>query len=326
MATMFIEKIKQTIKKFNLISKGDKILIAVSGGPDSLALLRVFFELHKALKLDLCVAHLDHMLREGSNKDRLFVENLAKKLGMNILSGQVDLKKCGQKGSLEEIARNIRMDFLFKIAQDTQCDAIALGHNLDDQAETVLMRLLRGAGLYGLCGIMPARTIRGHRIIRPLLEVSRKEIIGFLKKRKLVPLFDKTNLDDVYFRNKIRNRLIPLLEKEYNPNIKNVLANMAQVVSWEYDYLINVAQLKSQGLGKSMAIDKLLRLHPAIRRLIFRLAIRGLQGNMRRITFQHISEIEDLLLNRPLNSIVDLPKCISVAKKKKTLLFYRRNK
>jgi len=168
--------------------------------------------------------------------------------------------------------------------------------------------------------------MRGYRIIRPLLEVSRKEISAFLKKRKIVPLLDKTNLEDVFFRNKVRNKLIPFLEKGYNPNIKNVLANMAQIVNWEYDYLINIAERKNKDLGKSMAIDKLLRLHPAIRRLIFRLAIRGLQGSMRRITFQHISEIEDLVFHRPLHSVVDLPKGISVVKKRKNLLFYRRNK
>lgn len=337
---MILEKVKNTIKKYRLINKGDKIVIGVSGGPDSVALLYLLNALKKELKINLYIAHLDHLLRKDSYKDREFVEDLSKKLKIPITCGQINVKELAKIGSLEEIARNARLGFLFKIAKDIKADKIALGHNLDDQAETVLMRILRGTGLYGLSGILPQRNIGGYEIIRPLIEVKRIEIETFLKRKKIKPCIDASNLEDIYFRNKIRNKLLPLLEKEYNRNIKVVLSNMAESVGHDYDYLSRQAKCATDQLGRkingstlltinaersrSINLEKFLKLHPAIQKLVLRLNIARLQGNTRRITFQHIKEIEDLILNRPLQSIVDLPKGVSVVKKKKYLIFYHR--
>ena len=318
---MLLDKVRETTSKYRLINKGDKIVIGVSGGPDSLTLLKVLFKLSKEFKLEIYIAHLDHMLRKDSYKDREFVERLAKDMRLAVISGKVDVMRLAQKGSIEEIARNARLDFLFRVANKTRADAIALGHNLDDQAETVLMRLLRGTGLHGLSAMLPEKIICGHRIIRPLIEVSRKEIASFLKKTKLVPRIDKTNLDDAYFRNKVRNRLLPLLEKEYNPNIKEILANTAQVIGCDYDYLMGIARQKSEKLGKRIVTEKLLRLHPAMQRMVLRLAIARIQGGMRRITFKHIKEVEDLIYNRPIHSIVNLPQGVYVVKKNKFIHF-----
>jgi len=186
----------------------------------------------------------------------------------------------------------------------------------------VLMRIIRGAGLYGLSGILPKRNIFGYQIIRPLIEVRRQEIEGFLKRKKIKPRIDTSNLEDIYFRNRIRNRLLPLLEKEYNKNIKEVLSNMAESVGYDYDYLISVAERTMKGLKTKLNLNKLKRLHPAISRLVLRMSIVRVKGDTRRIVFQHIKELEDLIFNRPVNSIVDLPKGISVVKKKNYLSFY----
>jgi tRNA(Ile)-lysidine synthase len=322
---MLLEKIKNTIKKYRLIDKNDKIIVGVSGGPDSLALLYLLNNLKKELKISLHIAHLDHCLRKESHRDRKFVENLAGQLNLPVTVSCIDVKKIAkQGGSQEEIARNVRLNFLFKIAQKIKATKIALGHNLDDQAETVLMRILRGTGLFGLGAILPKRKISGFTVIRPLIEIKRRDIEVFLKKKGIKPRIDFSNQKDIYFRNKIRNRLLPLLEKEYNRNIKEMLSNLAESASLDYDYLNQITQKIVRKIQKRIVLDKFFKLHPALQRLLLRYWIAKLKGNTRRITFQHIREIEDLIFFRPINSIVDLPEGVSVVKKKKSLVFIRK--
>lgn len=323
---MILDKVKDTIKKYKLLEKNDKVVIGVSGGPDSVAMLYLLNSLRKELKIGLHIAHLDHMLREDSYKDKEFVQGLAQKLKLPITTTQINVKELAKKGSPEEVARNARLGFLFKVAKDIKATKIALGHNLDDQAETVLMRILRGTGLYGLSGILPKRDIAGFQVIRPLIEVRRQEIERFLEKKKISPRIDTSNLEDIYFRNKLRNKLLPLLEKGYNRNIKEVLSNMAESIGYDYDYLIQVANRSVRQLKPKINLKKFLKLHPAIQRLVLRISIAKVKGDMRRLTFKHIKEIEDLILNRPVNSIVDLPKGVSVKKEKNSLSFYRRIK
>ncbi|MFH1198817.1 MAG: tRNA lysidine(34) synthetase TilS [Candidatus Omnitrophota bacterium] len=321
---MIQEKLNKTISSYNLFNEGDRVVAGVSGGPDSVALLYLLNDLKKVLGLKLYVAHLDHMLRRGSSKDAEFVKKLAQKLGLPAIIGQINVKRIAQKGSIEEIARNARLGFLFRVAKENKARKIALAHNMDDQAETVLMRILRGSGLYGLAGILPKRKLCGFEIVRPLIEISRKEIEAFLRRKKISVRIDPSNLQDIYFRNKIRNKLLPLLQKEYNKNIKEVLANMGQSAGFDYDYLAQIAESKSKGMRKRLSIAKLLKMHPALRRLIIRQAIKNAQGSTRRINFQHIKEIEDLLANRPDGAIVNLPKNTCVVKKKPYLNFYIR--
>jgi len=357
---MILDKVREAIKKYRLIVKNDRIVVGVSGGPDSVVLLYILNALKKELRFSIHIAYLDHMLRTDSYKDKAFVEGLAKRLKIPITCAQINVKELAKKGSLEEIARNARLGFLFKVAKDIKAKKIALGHNLDDQAETVLMRILRGAGLSGLTGILPKREIADFQIIRPLIEVRRREIEAFLKKKKIKPCLDTSNLEDIYFRNRIRNRLLPLLEREYNQNIKGVLSNMAESVGCDYDCLNRLTYKAMKRMGakingstlpirltsfaqgsvlkrsrrtltinaqasRSINLKKFLKLHPAIQRMVLRLAITRVKGDTRRITFQHIKELEDLILNRPVNSVVDLPKGVSVIREKKYLSFYRRN-
>jgi tRNA(Ile)-lysidine synthase len=262
------------------------------------------------------------MLRDDSASDLKYVQDLCNRLKIPLNSARINIRSLTKKGSLEEAARNARLDFFFKTAKTIKAAAIALGHNLDDQAETVLMRILRGSGLAGLSGILPKRNILGFRVIRPLIEVNRKEIEAFLKKRKIRARIDSTNSKHIYFRNKIRHKLLPLLETEYSPNIKELLANMAESVALDYDYLARVTEKIAKRSKTSFSLDKLDSLHPALNRLIFRGAIASLKGDTRRITFQHIREIEDLLLNRPSGSIVNLPRNVCARKKKDRLEFY----
>jgi tRNA(Ile)-lysidine synthase len=321
---MILEKVKDAVKKYGLLNKNDTILIGVSGGPDSVALLHILNSLKNEFKLKLHIAHFDHMLRKDSGKDTHFVRKLADDLKINFTSVKVGVKRIAGKGSLEEIARNARLKFFFQTAKKFKADKIALGHNRDDQAETVLMRILRGTGLYGLAGILPKRQLNGFIVIRPLIAVSRKEIDSFLRKNKIKTRQDPTNLKNLYLRNKIRNHLLPLLEEKYNRNIKEVLVNMGETAATDYEYLSYLAGRTYRKLGKRLNLKRFLRLHPAIQRLILRMYIVKLTGSTRRINFQHIKEIEDMISRRPVNSAVDLPKGISVKKKKSCLYFYKR--
>ena len=321
---MIIERVKDTGRRYRLLISNDKVLLGVSGGPDSVTLLYLLNSLKKEFKLKLHIAHLDHRLRKDSYQDREFVEHLGRKLNIPVTSSQINIKEISKRGSLEEIARNARLGFFFKVAKDIKAKKIALGHNLDDQAETVLMRILRGTGLYGLAGILPKRNIAGFWIIRPLIEVRRKDIEAFLKRKNIRPRIDASNLEDIYFRNKIRNRLMPLLAKDYNKNIKEVLCNMAQGVGYDYDYLSRAAQRAMKQLKYKINLKKFVHLHPAMQRLAIRFNIAKVKGDTRRLTFQHIKEVEDLIFNRPVNSVVDLPKGVSAVKKKHSLIFYHR--
>mgnify|MGYP001595136112 FL=1 len=179
---MFLDKIQNTIKKYSLLAKADKVIVGVSGGPDSVALCLALQKLKEAWNLKLYVAHLDHGLLAGSGKDVEFVRKLCRNLEIEFFSKKIEVRRFYPVGSLEEAARKARFEFFSALSKKLNADKLALGHNLDDQAETVLMRLIRGAGLSGLSAILPKRDINGLCVIRPLIETSRYEINGFLGK------------------------------------------------------------------------------------------------------------------------------------------------
>ncbi|MFH1001963.1 MAG: tRNA lysidine(34) synthetase TilS, partial [bacterium] len=216
---MLEEKVLQTIKKFDMLSFNDRILIGISGGPDSVTLLNILLSFKKRYNLSFFIAHLDHMLRgRESDEDVNFVKNLAQVFGLPCEIKSSNLTKITRKEhlTLEEAARKYRYKFFLETARKFETNKIALGHNADDQVETVLMRFLRGSGLEGLMGIPP---VRG-KIIRPLIECSRTEIEEYCKENKIEYRVDSSNKEVVYFRNKIRLELLPLLSKSYNKNIK----------------------------------------------------------------------------------------------------------
>lgn len=321
---MLEDKVKRTIKINSLVDKQDQVILGVSGGPDSVAMLHLLKKISRELKIKLHVAHFDHKLRSDSQKDREFVQNLACKLGLPFSYLEKEIKKVNNKGSIEEIARNERLKFFFAVAHKIKAKKIALAHNLDDQAETVLMRILRGSGLYGLSAMSPKRKVSKYLLIRPLIGIRRKEIEAYLKKKGLKYRRDYTNDEDTYFRNRIRNNLLPLLEEKYNPNIKELLSNMAESLSYDYDYLLRAAEKDFNRNAPGLKLKKIAKLHPAIFRLILRLKFAKVSGDMRRLTFKHIKELEDLIYNRPQNSVVSLPKCISVIKTGSSLIFRRK--
>lgn len=331
---MILERVQRTIEKFDMLECKDRVIVAVSGGPDSVALLYLLNKLKRDWQLYLHVAHLNHMLRKDQAKGDLeFVMSLAKKLKFPVTCESIDVRNFAQKTRLscEEAARKLRYNFLFKVANENKAGKVALGHNWNDQAETVLMRFLRGSGISGLRGIPAKRELGSCLIIRPLIEIERKQILHFLSAKNISYRTDCSNLENLYFRNKVRNQLLPFLEKEYNSKIKEMLVNFAENVSVDFDFLEHEGQDKFKAVrigankkGVVLHAKKFSSLHKAIQRMITRLAIKQLKGDIRRIDYRHWKELEDLFKKRPLNSIVDLPDGVSVVKQRERLVFYNR--
>lgn len=329
MPATFLDKIKSTIKKYKMLEKGDRILAGVSGGPDSVTLLHILYELKKEYSLNIVIAHLDHKFRgEESRADRVFCEGLAKKYSLEIAWEEADVPKIAEEKGIspEEAARFERYDFFKRAAKERGMDKIAVGHTRDDQAETVLMRIIRGAGMKGLGGISPVKEMPGFKIIRPLIEVSRKEVEGFVSEAGFEFRTDSSNEKSIYTRNKVRLELIPMLEEKFNSNIKEVLANMAENLQADNDFLSRYSRRKFKSVSrikqKEIFIDikKLKKQPEAVRKRILRAGLEELKGDLRRLTYQHWKEIESLIESRPVNSKVDLPAGISIIKYRKELV------
>lgn len=326
---MITTQLKRTIEKKELIEKGDKVLVCVSGGPDSMALLYLMAGLKKDYNLELTIAHFDHMLRsKQSIADANFVKKIAAKLNIPFIMERCNVKEIAgaNKMSIEEAAREARYDFFQRMAEKIGANKIATAHNMGDQAETVLMRFIKGTGSLGLLGIPYKRWLGNAWVIRPLLDVKRLDIERYLERFKIPSRVDTSNLKMFYLRNKIRHKLMPLLEKEFNPKIKENLNQVAKSLSDEFDYLNTTANrlFKRLAIETKTAIEidvgKLQRQHIALQRLIVRQIILKLKGDLRRITFKHWQEIESILSDEGEIS-VDLPDGLKVKKNKGRLIF-----
>jgi tRNA(Ile)-lysidine synthase len=330
MPSDLIRKVKSTVNKYRMLDKHSSVLAGLSGGPDSVALLYSLVSLKNEYRLNIYIAHMDHMFRgEESRQDRKFCECLAHSLGLPIFCEERDIPAISKKKGIspEEAARFERYDFFFRVMRKMRADKIAVGHTSDDQAETVLMRIMRGSGVSGLRGISPVKEINGAVIIRPLIEITRREIECFLKERAIECRHDSSNDKVIFTRNRVRHELIPYLEDKFNPNIKEVLVNMAENLREEDDFLDRFSGRKFKIMsGKNSSgeifIDmrKFKKQPAAVKKRILRKALKELKGDLRRFTYQHWREVEDLISARPVTSIVDLPGGIDIRKEKDRLV------
>ena len=325
-----IKKVRKTIEKYKLLDKKDRIVVALSGGPDSTALLVALIQIAKELNFDIIVAHYNHGLRgTHSDEDEKNSQQLATKLGLIFISGKMDFK-LRQKGlSPEDFYRQQRYQFLNKVAQDYKAQKIALGHNMQDQAETVLLNLLRGSGLGGLRGILP---IREGKFIRPLIEVSRGEIIAFLNETGISYCHDSSNENSIYLRNKIRSELIPYLQEKFNPKIVENLAQMAEILCQDDDYISNSVKqalqstyIQNQPDGIALNIDYLKGLAPAIRSRLFKEALENLSPEKNGFSYKNIKDLERLVQAAESGKRISLPLAI-VARREYDHLILTRDK
>ena len=229
-----LNKVKETIEKYNLIDKDDKIVVAVSGGPDSISLLDILYKLN----YNICVAHVNHGLRENAVIDQKFVEDFCNKRNIPCFVKQIKLKELKDKMTLEEAGRKERYDFFYEVMKSQKCNKIATAHNSNDNAETVIMNIIRGSGVSGLKGIEPIRD----NVIRPLIEITRKEIEAYCKENELNPRHDESNDEDIYTRNKVRLKVIPYIEENINSNVVNNINRLSSIVLEEEKYIEKEAE------------------------------------------------------------------------------------
>ena len=299
MAGDIYAKLKRTVARHKMIVPGDTVLVAFSGGADSTALLHLLLDLRREVPFGLALAHFNHRLRAAADADEGFARSVARSLRLPFIAGRRDVKAYAlRRGlNLEEAARILRYQFLGRAAARANATKIATGHTLNDQAETFLMRLLRGSGPRGLAGIYP---VHEGKIVRPLIEISRKEIEAYCRQKRLAFRTDETNLDNRYLRNKIRRQLVPYLERHYEPGLMIKLGRLASIFQEEERVLDRVARAKSARLvlrrDRRMALDarRLARLPRGLARRAVRAFIEETAGDLRRISFEDVEAILDL--------------------------------
>jgi len=320
----FVKAVEKTILTHRMLQAGDAVLVGVSGGADSVALLDLISTLAPVFSLKLGVAHLNHGLRrEESDRDADFVAGLARSRNISAYIKKVDTEtyKQSKKLSLEEAGRHLRYDFFVKTARQNGFNKIALAHHANDNAELVLMFLLRGAGPLGLSGIPPVRKLAGQatHIIRPFIETAQSDIMAFVETRKLSYVTDKSNIDTRHMRNRIRHHLLPFLKHTYNPQIAAALNRLAAIMraeeKWKDDMtdkLFQHAVLPSPAQGAALSISRIKALDEAPQRRIIRRALQIVKGDLRRVSFGHIQTVLGMLQGAPLVKSYDFPDGIHI--------------
>jgi len=325
-----LKTVEGTINAYRMIEPGDSVLVGVSGGPDSVALLHIILSLAQRFSLSVGVAHLNHCLRQkDSDDDAEFVASFARKLDLPCYIKKEDVRKYRheKKLSLEEAARIVRYRFFESIAEKYMFSKIALGHNADDNAELVIMNLLRGSGPLGISGIPP---VRNGKIIRPLMELTKSQIVRFLAVNELKFILDKSNNDQRYLRNRIRHHLIPHLKSSYNNRIVETFNRFASIIRSEDEWMddlinpiFNKSVLAAENNSVAISISSINESHIAAQRRIIRKAIEEIKGNLRRITFSHIDSVISLLNSGHAFGHIDLPDHIRIERNEDTISFLR---
>ena len=304
-----LKKVYLTIEGYDLIRQDETLLCAVSGGPDSVAMLYILKELNDVQQMGwkIHVAHVNHGLRgKASDEDEEFVKSLAEKFKLPFHSTKVDVKAVQQreKKTLEEAGREVRHGYLEKVSLEVSAQKIALAHNLDDQAETILHRILRGTGLRGLKGMAPIRVISKKAdlfVVRPMIEIERYEIETYLREKGIAYKTDLSNFDTSITRNKIRHKLFPMLESEFNPRVKMALVKLGQTSGSFYLLLREIANEVYEntkmisGEGEvCLSVEEFSKLPPAIQTLIIDRAVKTVLGRVPQLNFEHYLEIISL--------------------------------
>lgn len=307
-----LDRVRQNVEQHHLLSSGETIVVGVSGGPDSLSLLHMLCRLRKEYQLTLHVAHLHHGLRgSDADGDADFVQALATDWGLPCTVERVDVPALAREHrlSIEEAARRARYGFLWRKAEAVGARTVAVGHNADDQAETVLMHWLRGSGLAGLRGMLPMTSLGDYRLfpapdqehpapklglIRPLLVATRTEIEAYCDFYSLTPRFDQSNLDTTYFRNWLRHEVFPLLA-QHNPNVREVIRRSAQVIADDYVLLRSVLEdawprvvVEQSAVRIAFDLEVWRQLPTSLKRSTLREAIHLLRRSLRNINFVHV--------------------------------------
>jgi len=333
---MIIGKIRSDIEKYNLFARGDRLLVCVSGGPDSVFLLHCLKDLQKKYKLKLFIAHVNHNLRSGeSDAEEAFVYELSLNLKITFYkcSAPTALIASKEKLSIEEAARNLRYNFFTNICHIHKIKKIILAHTKDDQVETIIMRILRGTGIKGLGGMRFKSRMGKLSLVRPLLETEKQDILRYLEKNKIKYMIDSSNLKTDYFRNKIRLEIIPMLSN-YSPKIKESIFRIGETAKQADDILqekvkrifskiVTVKQEKAFCINKQL----FLKLPLVLRSGVIRKIISDLKGDLNGIDFKHVQIVDDFIRKIDLKGKhLDLPKAVFVEKSREFVCFQEKSK
>jgi tRNA(Ile)-lysidine synthase len=306
-------QVRKTIERYSMLAPGEHVLVGVSGGADSTALLLCLHRLAADLPLSLTAAHLNHRIRGAeADEDQNFVRQLCAGWGIPFVSEIIEVKQqaAEAKQNLEEFARDRRNDFLRRTAQRLGAQKIAVGHNLNDQAETALFRFIRGSGIQGLSSIYPV--IDG-LVIRPLLECARESIREYLNRQGVSYREDSSNTDLRHARNRIRHELLPYLEKNFNPRLVSTIARETALARETWSFVESQAVAAYQNLqcpagnGILLKVSQLLELHPALQKQVVRQAIKAWLGSLRGITSVHIQSLIALCAAGRSGDQIDMP-------------------
>lgn len=324
------DKVLKTIKKYNLITNEDKLVLGVSGGPDSIAMLNILKEINEDnendLNFEIVVAHVNHMIRKEASRDEEYVRRYCKKNEIDFYSKSIDIKQMANNNKIgtEEAGRKARYDFFNEILKKTDSNKVAIAHNKNDKIETIIMHAMRGSGISGLIGIEPKRDI----YIRPLIECEREEIEDYCGEHQLNPRIDKTNFENIYTRNKIRNIVIPYIQKEFNPNIIETIDRLSSLVYEEEDYMDkqvknNYNNVLIQEREKEIVLDlkKFNNMEKVIKSRIIRYTITKLFGSSNKIELIHIEDILKLCTRNIGNKYLTPNKNIKILVKEQKIFF-----
>lgn len=325
---MIVDRVRSTINKYSLLEKGDKVVLGLSGGPDSVCLLHILKQLESEYNISIYAAHLNHQIRGiEAQKDVMYISQLCDSLGVKFFVKSINVPKyCKENGlSIEEGARKLRYEMFYEIKQKTKSNKIAIGHNLNDQAETILMRMMRGTGLQGLKGIDYKRD---DTIIRPILDIERSSIEAYCEQHNLNPRIDSTNLENIYTRNKIRLDLIPYMQENFNNNVVESICRMGNNLKLDSDYI------EQEGINKfkevsnvqdnekvEIVLDKYINLHKAIKTRIIRNSIKYILGDTNFVDQKHIEDILELENDNKINKKLVLPRGLFVYRNNESILF-----
>ena len=321
---MLEEKVRKTIREYNLIEKNDSIVVGVSGGPDSMTLLSILLKLKEEFNLKIYVAHVNHMLRENAIKDEEYVKEFCEKNNIEMFIKKANISEIAKKEKigLEEAGRNIRYNFFEEVLKNTKSNKIAIAHNLNDKAETIIMNTLRGSGVSGLKGIEAKRK----KYIRPLIEIERYEIEKYCIENKINPRHDESNDDNTYTRNKIRNIVIPYIRNEFNPNIIKTLNRLSEIIKEEDEYV----QSETEKIFKEILLTdeknkiefdprKFNEQEKVIQKNLILLAIKKVKGSTQGIEKVNIDDIIKLCNNNIGNKLIRPVKQLEIGIKNKRI-------
>ena len=307
-----IEQVLRTISRYNMLPRGTRVGVAVSGGADSVALLHLLHGLAPAREWSLAVLHFDHRLRAAeSDADRRFVETLAANLGLPCFTGAAEVRAAARGGNLEQTARQFRYRFFAEVRERQALDVVATGHTASDQAETVLMRLLRGASPDSLAGI---RAVNDGWIVRPLLELTRDQVREWLRAAGLEWREDSSNTENCYDRNRLRNQVLPLLRSQWNPKVEGALARLAALAARDDEFwqaqveAVWSAAAARNRFGIVLDVERLHREHPALRARVLMRACTEAAGATLRISNEQVDHLLSLVSQREGDGRLSLPR------------------